>query len=502
MRANYSSVYMQDWLAVHPYTRVISTDKYYIDLANQVLKIWNKTDFAFTVSNQIKGSVACCLTAYFEDIISQSGLWKAFIHKNKELYGKHLPFYSLSENYFEDEVNLEDITFLLWIYMQLYVGSFTSEIIDPEDPSIINMAKEIYDLFDAEYETAPENSFMADYFSFEGKGYDKFPAFSDNAGSLFFKSYLVAPFNEIPLNKVIDQVRKSYPKRSEQEKNAIISETISQMVHNDPCGPLALKINEWFSVIAGTQQPYKKYFDEFEFIDSQEFYVIEKSYSHIKIRSVANGREIDVTKESIKNVTGLHPWKTVIKVCCAFYNDTWWFFGEYLTRNLNDEEDIRPAVDYVKEEKTNDPVYNTFMKASNNEPLMFIPSYDALKEFFISGLSWEDNEDNMMPDLKDEKNFVLYANSKGMLIAPNIAEYVKDDRNPMYNAEEAAKNALDLFTIQGGCPIDLLRFLEESNRLPDAAIKSKKGKEHGKKLLHENWDFIARLFLQSYYRAD
>jgi len=502
MKANYSSIYMQDWLALHPYNRVSATDNYYLDLANNILGIWNKADFGFPVSDEIKSSVACHLTAYFEDVISQSGLWKAFILKNKEFYGNYLPFYSPSDNYFEDEANYEDVAFLLWLNMQLYVGNDKEEVLDPEDPSIMNLAKEIYDLLDAEYETAPENSFMTDFFYFEGKEYNKFPAFANDAEWLFFQSYLLAPCNEEPINEIIGQVHKYYSKYGDKEKNAIVTDAVNRLMFSDPCGPLALNINEWFSIIAGTQQPYKKSFDEFEFIDRQEFYVIEKSNSHIKIRSVANGREIDVTKESIKNVAGLHPWKTVIKVCCAFYNDTWWFFGEYSARELNDDEDIRPAADYIKEEKTNDPVYNTFMKASNNEPLMFIPSYDALKEFFISGLNWEDNEDNMMPDLKDEKNFVLYANPKGMLIAPNIAEYVKDGRNPMYNAEEAAKNALDLFTVQGSCPADLLRFLEESNRLPDSAIKSKKGEEFGKKLLHENWDFIARLFLESYYRAE
>jgi len=51
--------------------------------------------------------------------------------------------------------------------------------------------------------------------------------------------------------------------------------------------------------------------------------------------------------------------------------------------------------------------------------------------------------------------------------------------------------------------VDLLKYLENSgSRLPDAQIKSELGEEHGKALLHENWDFIARLFLESYYREE
>ena len=133
MKANSSSIYMQDWLALHPYNRVSETDQYYLDLANDILKIWNKSELSFQVNSEIKSSVACHLTAYFEDVISQLGLWKAFISKHKELYGKYLPFYSLSNSYFEDEVNCEDIAFLLWLNMQLYVGNDKEELIDPEE---------------------------------------------------------------------------------------------------------------------------------------------------------------------------------------------------------------------------------------------------------------------------------------------------------------------------------------------------------------------------------
>lgn len=501
MRANASSIYMQDWLALHPYNRAEATDQYYLDLANDILKIWDQAAINFRINSNIRQTISCYITAYFEDVISQEGLWRAFITKNKELYGKYLPFYSLSSDYFEDEINCEDIAFLLWLNIQLYVGNENEEFINPEDSSIMALAREIYDLLDAEFETAPENPLMTEFFSFDKKEYSKFTSFSKDAEWLFFQSYLLAACNEEPINSIIGQVHKYYSKASDKDKNSIIQDAVNRLMFSDPCGPLALQINEWFSAIAGTHQPYQGYFDAFEFLDREEFYIIEKSNSHIKIRSVANGRELDVTKESIADTSVLVPWKTVITVSCAFYNKEWWFFGKFSVRKLNDDEEIRPASTAAKEREMNDPVFGRFMEASQGEPLMYISSYNELKEFFINGLKWEDNEDNMMPDLKEFQNFVLYANPKGMLIAPDIAAYVKDERNPMYNAEEAAKNALDLFTVQESCPIDLLRYLEENNRLPDAQIGSAK-EELGKRLLHDNWDFIARCFLESYYRGE
>ena len=60
------------------------------------------------------------MAAYFEDVISGMGIWRAFILTHKELYGKYLPFYTPDDHYYDDEVNLEDVRFLLWHYTQQY----------------------------------------------------------------------------------------------------------------------------------------------------------------------------------------------------------------------------------------------------------------------------------------------------------------------------------------------------------------------------------------------
>ena len=84
----------------------------------------------------------------------------------------------------------------------------------------------------------------------------------------------------------------------------------------------------------------------------------------------------------------------------------------------------------------------------------------------------------------------------------DILEEKANNDEQIIEEEKAIEGALDLFTVQEQCPVDLLKYLENSGRLPDAQIKSELGQEHGKKLLHENWDFIARLFLESYYREE
>ena len=71
MKANTSTIYMQDWLALHPYNRMAETDQYYIDIANDILKIINQSATSFSLNSDIKQTISCHLAAYFEDVISQ-----------------------------------------------------------------------------------------------------------------------------------------------------------------------------------------------------------------------------------------------------------------------------------------------------------------------------------------------------------------------------------------------------------------------------------------------
>lgn len=134
---------------------------------------------------------------------------------------------------------------------------------------------------------------------------------------------------------------------------------------------------------------------------------------------------------------------------------------------------------------------------SKGEPLLYFATYDELRKFFIEELKWENKNENLLPKLRDEKNFVIYANAKGMLVAPNVSYCFCDPRNPTYNAEAAASKGYRFFTYPGACPFDALKYGMVKGLLPDLQLPFPGGKE----VLHEYWDFIARYFLYEYYEG-
>ena len=81
-----------------------------------------ETRLAYSFEKDEVKQISIRMAAYFEDVISGLNIWRSFITEHKALYGKFLPFYTPDDHYYDDEVNYEDIRFLLWHYTQQYHG--------------------------------------------------------------------------------------------------------------------------------------------------------------------------------------------------------------------------------------------------------------------------------------------------------------------------------------------------------------------------------------------
>lgn len=117
-----TKIYPKDWLQLHPYKQSGPTDLYYTRIANQIHEIMEHTDLVNSFEKEDAIQVSMRMAAYFEDVISGLNIWRAFITQYKELTGNYVPFYTVSDHYYDDEANFEDVRFLLWHYLQQYHG--------------------------------------------------------------------------------------------------------------------------------------------------------------------------------------------------------------------------------------------------------------------------------------------------------------------------------------------------------------------------------------------
>lgn len=162
-------IFPKDWLTLHPYKQSTPVDSYYTGIANRIYDILTQTELINSFEDEEPKQICIRLAAYFEDVICGLNIWRSFITTYKEMYGKYLPFYQPDDHYYDDEVNYEDVRFLLWHYTQQYHGLRKGTFVNPDNPANEATARLVYQLFCDEWTTAPENERMQTYLSAENR---------------------------------------------------------------------------------------------------------------------------------------------------------------------------------------------------------------------------------------------------------------------------------------------------------------------------------------------
>lgn len=215
---NKPQIYANEWLKLHPYNSMQPSDSYFVNLSNQLYHACT-----LTLPDTFRKKLSMYIAAYLEDQISGLKLWQSFTTEHQRLYGKRLPFYTLTTDYMADEINEEDIRFIIWNTWQKVSEWHEQAYINPNEPSIKKQAEIFYALLEKAYEEAPENEILSDYFSRPG---NKMEA-DHKLTWLFGHTYLTEP-SMLPY--------------------------ISKIAPNDrfivPVGPLALFLHEWISLLA------------------------------------------------------------------------------------------------------------------------------------------------------------------------------------------------------------------------------------------------------------
>lgn len=378
------------------------TDPYYHELANKILEAIVKENLLTSYPAQALQRLVICIIGYYQDIISDAGLWRGFINEHKRLYNKYLPFFELDENYVEYELNLADIKFLVWYAMCMNYEP--RRVVSPLNDEFLKVADVVFTLLDENYDEAPVP---------EGFNLQEEIDFHDNndqekifhlANWLFMYSYLLTPANALTLTQNMQKLNDKDPEYMHN-----LQRMVNESMVEDPTGPLALYLQEWLYLV-------------------------------------------------LENKT------------------------------LSAKKD--------KGENEEHPLWKKFIKATNGERIAYFGDYQSMNRFFIDALGWHDGEEHL-PQLKESEDFVLLVDQyKGLLVARNVAKCINSPANKYYNQSYAEQHAIDMLTIRGNCPCDLLRYIINKGWLTDAHFPG----ESDTAIVQGNADFIARCYLQLYYR--
>jgi|GEM_PF-47707 len=483
-------VYQNDWLMFHPYPKSTSADGYYVQLANKVFDVFKTTQFGFDLPVDDVKEIACAITAYFEDIISGIGMFKAFTRKHRELYGSPLPFYAVDEeDYYEDEINEADIRFLLWHYMQQTHGKHNHSILNPDNPGIHMVALKILLIFEKEYETAPENEQFKHYYSPEYR-YNEYYGLRYAMQWLQWNSYLFFHQSR-ELNRSVDAIQNDV---TNENADAEIYDTRDTFVHNHPSPMLAMYTNEWLSEILTPAHP------DYELVRSigrkkDGIYLFTgEEGNNFCFRNLKTKEQIVATKDSIAENAPLKANQTLADTGFIRFNNEWWMTGSMATFPYSEEVEQQLS----KSSDIPDEIYQNILKKSDNRHIHYFGNKAELHQFFNKVLETENNPENEAFD--NVRNLLVFVTPSGISIYPDICDYIKDEQNPYYHEQMAKAEAFSIYADMYDHPVELVSTLHDQHLLPDAQLKSLVSEERGKELIQGNAGFMMRYFYGAKYR--
>ena len=186
----------------HPFGFSSATDTDYVRIANTVFDMLHYVSFSAQRTDEEMKRMAIKLTLYFEDIVSEIGLWRSFVHLHQSLYGKPLPFYYTDMGYTEDEPNIYDIQLLLWD--ATLDDEYSETLVNPDNEALACAARTVYAYFMELFEDTPINDDLYDFFH-EARFTDNFYEVRQVLKWNFFDCYLTSSrFQESTFDEALD----------------------------------------------------------------------------------------------------------------------------------------------------------------------------------------------------------------------------------------------------------------------------------------------------------
>ena len=476
----------------HPRYLNCETDKQYAELAKDIYNIiYEELDFMDDV--QIKHA-SISLALYFEDIHSNTHLFETFTKLYKKMFGKYVPYYS-SENEDSPNARLDAMKFMLW---HAIAAERNGMMLNPTNLGLANMAERLLKLWDERRNEIQPNEELADYLyseetqesanevkmvlvwlslnSFMGRWYSNPNPKDDEAGlgKLFGRTgqsdketleyanecHIVFNIQTWPLSLTPQQIYAEMIRIDMDDPNDEIAESIEH-IENKPY--------EMFQIVGSDNIgiKLKDFLGETFRVDYSDFVgdarKLTKKHTHILASFIKLGKRWELNGPSL------------------WMNPSQKHYQMYL-------DDLREhhhwMHDYVGQ-------YDWLIDKHHGERLFFFRNAKEYLKWVKDEMGMKDTK--MMSGIENRKEpMACFFEYNGQTTCCFDAENIKHPDNPSYDKSYAEENSLTFIGGTESCSPDMLLYMLEHNLLPDAMFNDIKGRQHRRKLMQENLEFVAR----------
>ncbi len=467
-------IYPKQWMELQPYERPDEVDKYYVEMSNAVLRILidKGVDTEYDLDINELQLMAMRLTMYFEDVVSQIGVWDAAVGEFERRYGYPVPFYEPDDDYEKGYVNIEDVKFVFWNELQSFYCNDT--FIFPNDALLNQIAEDLFVIFDEQWETAPENTRKKQFVHNPEAAQNYWKAcklfewfVSQSFVSTMFKSAFENKFNSfMELNDQLDI------EASMAAYNALTS-IITAGTHN----MLSMPAPQWFARIRKNE---KEIWESFRLNAPSLYKYLRTDGSKIWFLDAVADAEMAVEDESIHIEflkKGFDAGKYYLFSTAEFKGKRYQiglmtaFSGE---NALQMREDMKRRQLFKDSEKA---AHKLFLKHSGGKEMMFFGSKQELVDFYAKMGMEKFDLDNK----SDCYVAITFEDSATSIYFDDFVKCINSPDNPFYDKKYAEDNAFDFLMNISNCDYHTVEYLTSRHYLDDAMLEDESDKDFVRK---------------------
>ena len=502
-----SHISLNDWLEYHPYDREVSSDHFYIGFSNDMQHEMLFVDIEDNLVGADYKFLACMLTCYLEDIISQTGMWTAFINEHFRLYGKYLPFYDM-EGYEPGDINLADIQFLIWHFCSNL--SVQHHFVDPYSIENTEIAKVVFTLLNEASGQAPVNDDLKTALILPPDA--DFHKVTSHLDFVFFGCYLHHYYFSTLLEE--EKLHVKNQKNSRRNFDQLLNDRRMHLLFNRVSPLLAQSSGEMLARWAGEAHPLYRQLLSLTKRKEGIFLYEGVTDTHFQMKHLSSETSIELMTPDW--TFPLTPGMTKVRMGVVSWDGEWYAAGAAFpvtdtkkTKRSEEEKCLFASVashlGVIKREE------ECFLEINNNKRILFLES--KLETSIFIERVWEmyhlrygtENMDRRpfeVHDLTfnvddDFDNLVIFFNPHaGIEFYPNIAQCISLFDNIYYDRN--AETDIEDLILDKQISSDFIFFLIEKQMIEIEPLSG----EGGFHYVWANCDFLLRYWKREAYLSE
>ena len=473
----------------HPRYLTCDTDKMYADLANEIYKMVHE-DLSFMPESQIKN--ACISMAlFFEDIHSGFHLFETFTQMYQKMFGYYLPFYDTTDaNDPEAEVNA--IRFMLW---HSCVAERERMVLNPTNDGIKNTAIDLLDFWNEKKKEILPNYELADYLFAEETQTD-----ANEVKTVLNWISQRYPLGRWFTNKEdtteFSDLKKMLPNT---DKDTLAYAADCYALCENRTWPLSVVPQSIYAEMIRNEMddPNDELASAIEHIKFKPFAIYEVAGSDLFSVSLKDflGDIIPIdSNDFLGDIKKLVKQNTHLAASFICLNNVWRLNGPCIWSKPK-KKDIEKHLEKARLQHhyMNDfqGQYDEFINEHSGKRIYFFRNVKEYEHWINDELQTDYVEMPFSNEFQNQPMGIFLEDNGQMTTIFNV-QCIKHPDNPAYNALIGKEEGIGIVGTRHMCSPGLLLYLMKHDMIPDVMFNDIRGNEHGRRLMQDNLEFIAR----------